>query len=588
MEDKLSQNLSPTNDSSTMGPENDDQTMDESTNTQKSNRDTHQNSNNSNSGNVEKKSSMFIDCKMSNIAKLRQKFVEEIKDIELSLKESIKTLREKISEAAKKTDMMTENLKEANKLVCDQSELIYNKEQENKVLREKVEDLYAYQKLICENMEDVTCTIALQEKMSYQLMDEYNLIILMQQSDKKLLETNLKKIKPNEQLCAKLHEVNSKINNQDGLMNQYQFKINEMETKAQTIEAEKIQREQQLLHLEKKINELNQRNDDSKCKANLQKSQLIEDVEKFKKEFDLNRRENLQLDENINHLNVNLQTMRNGEQSLENEMKKFQEEIMSLCKELEDSRESQYKEDQENSITLDKLRDQLKTLQAELETAQKQENQATNVLQKKIIELQNKLKSYEGLEAKLKKYELEKEKEAESIDEINKSFEILEKENKEKLETINKVLLELKAKVDEKDRQILQSKNEIELLNKEVDELNSNTADNMRKPMSHTQTSSLLGKSISTKIPELFPSEELNDTEKQDIRKKLYTPTLADEDLDIDSLTIDEQVTHLTQSKSSQLDSPDKGKKFFRTSSLTQSKSKKEYTPRPRGRGKKY
>ena len=49
----------------------------------------------------------------------------------------MKYYQSKISETQKKSDLIADKLKQANQLLCHQSEQIYTKEQENKVLGEK-------------------------------------------------------------------------------------------------------------------------------------------------------------------------------------------------------------------------------------------------------------------------------------------------------------------------------------------------------------------------------------------------------------------------------------------------------------------
>lgn len=55
----------------------------------------------------------------------------------LNPQESIKNLKQKIVDANQKVEILTTKLKEANEFLCNQSEIIYKKEEENKILRDK-------------------------------------------------------------------------------------------------------------------------------------------------------------------------------------------------------------------------------------------------------------------------------------------------------------------------------------------------------------------------------------------------------------------------------------------------------------------
>ncbi|XP_014232846.2 uncharacterized protein C713.09-like [Trichogramma pretiosum] len=269
------------------------------------------------------------------------------------------------------------------------------------------------------------------------------------------------------------------------------------------------------------------------------------------------------------------------------DLKQISKEIDNLIKENETLDNNCYQEDQNNSINLTKLQENLKDSKNKLSSMKNKESQATNVLQKKIAELMNAIKKNEGIEEKLEKVEAEKHDEEDKIEKLSQNFMNTKKEFDEKLKITETNISNVKNKISDVEKIISASEDKFKMLEKEIEELNEKLK---AKKDAEERLAATAQEFKQQALPNIFPSRTENEQDKQKSRKKLYTPTLGDDDLDIDSLPIEEQLTQLTQSSTSS--SPDKSRKFFKSSSLSQSSqksvtSKPEATPRGRGRGKK-
>ncbi|XP_003424059.2 putative leucine-rich repeat-containing protein DDB_G0290503 [Nasonia vitripennis] len=528
-------------------------------------------------------SSTTLNSKMSNAAKLRQQFIEEVKDIELSLKETIKNYKSKISEAEKKSAFITEKLREKNKLLCHKSEIIFTKERENKILREKVLELYDYQKIVFENMEDISNTLGAQKDLSDNLQNVYDSVMIMQQNTNEMLEEKLNEITPDQNYCDDLTELNMKINELEKNIHQNENLNHELESKIKAAKHNKQEEQKMINDLDKKINEVETRNNLMKQNAEKEKNDLLQEINNLKQEEKTQTVKMTELDSTISKLEQELQSNRMQDNEVGLEINQINDEIKSLSEENEKLKKNRCKEDEEQAVTLQQLKEQLKLSQSKLASIKQKENQVSNVLKTKNEELRTKLKGYDGIEVKVQKLDLAVNKEQEAITQITEESESKIREYNNKIKLIEKDIIEVKMKIKQKESKVQESTEKIRSLEEEVLQLNEKlTANlNMRKKNTEKQVVGPSG------LPELFTSDGIHNAEKQKNRKKLYTPTLADDDLEIDSLSIEDQLNHLTQSKSSNSHSPEKSKRFFKNSTLSQAKSKKESTPRGRGRAKR-
>ncbi|OXU31483.1 hypothetical protein TSAR_017007 [Trichomalopsis sarcophagae] len=528
-------------------------------------------------------SSTTLNSKMSNAAKLRQQFIEEVKDIELSLKETIKNYKSKISEAEKKSAFITEKLREKNKLLCHKSEIIFTKERENKILREKVLELYDYQKIVFENMEDISNTLEVQKDLSDNLQNVYDSVMLMQQNTNEMLEEKLNEITPDQNYCDDLTELNMKINELEKNIHQNENLNHQLESKIKAAKHNKEEEQKMINDLDKKINEVETRNNLMKQNAEKEKNDLLQEINNLKQEEKTQTVKMTELDSTISKLEQELQSNRTQGNEIGLEINKINDEIKSLSEENEKLKKNRCKEDEEQAVTLQQLKEQLKLSQSKLASIKQKENQVSNVLKTKNEELRTKLKGYDGIEVKVQKLDLAVNKEQEAITQITQESESKIREYNNKIKLIEKDIIEVKMKIKQKESKMQESTEKIRSLEEEVLQLNEKLTANLNMRKNNTEKQ-VVGPSG---LPELFTSDGIHNAEKQKNRKKLYTPTLADDDLEIDSLSIEDQLNHLTQSKSSNSHSPEKSKRFFKNSSLSQAKSKKESTPRSRGRAKR-
>ncbi|XP_014212237.1 structural maintenance of chromosomes protein 2-like [Copidosoma floridanum] len=494
------------------------------------------------------------DVRMNNAAKLRQQFIEEIKDIVLSLKDSIKNLQIKIAKIKKEDEIIKQKLRDENKLLCKQSKIMYDKEQENKVLRLKVEELYGYQKTIVEHLEDITTTLGVHDNLSEKLTTVYDSVVVIQQNDKTSFEEELNKITPDKDLST------------------YFISFSGVDE----IKKQKEEDQSKLKNLENRIKELQTEQKNFAEDADKKKNVVIQDLEKLKQDINTKAKEVTELEKNISQYNTQL------EEGIEEKIKDVNNEIVLLMKE-KDQLDQQCHEDKENTANFEKIQEKLKASETELESLKQNEIKVTNILQSKICELEGKLKGYQDTESRLRKLELEIRKEEEILMHITQECERKRKESKTKNKSNDKTN-EIKTKIRQVDHEISEAEVTVELMQKEIREMNGRYESKLKEIKSNKDK---MTKSISQyNLPNLFVSEEVETEEKLKYRRKLYTPTFADDELEIDSLPIDEQFNHLTQTSNSpsQLKSPEKPKRFFkRTSEI-----KKGSTPRGRGRGKKY
>lgn len=160
-------------------------------------------------------------------------------------------------------------------------------------------------------------------------------------------------------------------------------------------------------------------------------------------------------------------------------------------------------DDKKNKIIIEKLKEQLKAPQNELQSIKARESQATNVIQKKMRELRIKLQNYEGIELKLKKVEIEKRKQEESI---NESENVKVQEYNDKIRLTEDKLNKIKDNIGEAERKVTSFEEQIGLLDNEIQELKK--LETKSKANQKTPVNSSTRKSISQYIlPDLFISE---------------------------------------------------------------------------------
>ncbi|XP_058791971.1 uncharacterized protein LOC131664689 [Phymastichus coffea] len=528
--------------------------------------------------------SQSIDNKMSNIAKLRQQFVEEVKSIELSQKESIKSLKQKIIDANQKVKIFTTKLKEANEYLCNQSEIIYKKEEENKVLRDKVAELFGYQKILYENMEAITNILSTHEGLSNDLANEYDHVMIIQDNDTTTLEENLRKLIPDEKLLTELDELNLKINELEREIIEYETKGSQLESILQEIRIEKENEQKHIDELDRKISELEAKNNTIKENASHEKSKLLNDVQKLDQEINEQVLKKQEFQTQNSELKQKIEINKCKEQKIMKQIAEANTELNVLVLETANLNIAKSKNEQKNKDKVDKLKKELNAKQTDLVITKNSHMQAINILQKKISELQQKCKCYDGVEFKLQKVETEISKEEELHLNTIKSHDEHKKQLADKIKCVTEKMNDSKLKLSRTERDISEAEGKIRLLEKEIREINEKYETRLKLSEASTEKLLLSQSFKQYELPNLFMSEALGQTDKQKYRKKLFTPTLADNDLDIDSLTLEEQVTHLTQVPAS---SPEKTRKFFKHVASSQPKAKKENTPKGRGRGKK-
>ncbi|KAL7289648.1 hypothetical protein TKK_0016378 [Trichogramma kaykai] len=532
-------------------------------------------------------SSSSIDSKMCNVAKLREQLVEEIKDIELSMKETIRTLKSKVEASKSKAALIQDKLKQANQLLCHQSEQIYMKEQKNKILGEKVRELYECQKIIFETADDISNTLNKHEFLADNLANHYDSAMIVQQNDLRILQENLQQNSPDSKLSEQLKNLEIQITEKEKQIFQNQKEINQLESDLQLQRKQLEDKQQKLQDLDKKIADFEAKKKKLEEKVDLEIKEKQNQNLKLKEELDAQKQKLVNQSTIINELNCKVTRISQEEEKVEMDLKQISNEIDNLIKENETLDNNYYQEDQNNSINLTKLQENLKDSKNKLSSMKNKESQATNVLQKKIAELMNAIKKNEGIEEKLEKVEAEKHNEEDKIEKLSQNFMNTKKEFDEKLKITETNISNVKNKISDVEKIISASEDKFKMLEKEIEELNEKLK---AKKDAEERLAATAQEFKQQALPNIFPSRTENEQDKQKSRKKLYTPTLGDDDLDIDSLPIEEQLTQLTQSSTSS--SPDKSRKFFKSSSLSQSSqksvtSKPEATPRGRGRGKK-
>lgn len=173
-------------------------------------------------------------------------------------------------------------------------------------------------------------------------------------------------------------------------------------------------------------------------------------------------------------------------------------------KELDDEH---YKQEQENSITLDRLREQLKASQDEIALADQKESQAVSVLQKNIIDRRAKLKCYESIDAKLEKYESEVKKKESEIEILSTGSDTEEKNIEEKIKEGENKINNLKDDVHLKDKMIHEIEGKIKLFEKEIKELNAQLEANLKLEQKSIEKNLLTKRSSQFNLPDLFIAE---------------------------------------------------------------------------------
>lgn len=120
---------------------------------------------------------------------------------------------------------------------------------------------------------------------------------------------------------------------------------------------------------------------------------------------------------------------------------------------------------------MEKLQEQLKTAQDELESENKRQKNIIGIIQKKISEVNEKLKNFEILKSKIEKYETDIKKEEESIAKISKQFDGKKSAMNDEFKIMNNKALELKKKKNQADSNLTKSEKNLKLLEKELSEL---------------------------------------------------------------------------------------------------------------------
>uniref|UniRef100_A0ABD2W6V4 Uncharacterized protein n=1 Tax=Trichogramma kaykai TaxID=54128 RepID=A0ABD2W6V4_9HYME len=255
-------------------------------------------------------SSSSIDSKMCNVAKLREQLVEEIKDIELSMKETIRTLKSKVEASKSKAALIQDKLKQANQLLCHQSEQIYMKEQKNKILGEKVRELYECQKIIFETADDISNTLNKHEFLADNLANHYDSAMIVQQNDLRILQENLQQNSPDSKLSEQLKNLEIQITEKEKQIFQNQKEINQLESDLQLQRKQLEDKQQKLQDLDKKIADFEAKKKKLEEKVDLEIKEKQNQNLKLKEELDAQKQKLVNQSTIINELNCKVTRIR--------------------------------------------------------------------------------------------------------------------------------------------------------------------------------------------------------------------------------------------------------------------------------------